>query len=159
MNKCNVKTFDVPLYDWDGLFNKLINAYRESTVDSFTTSSISYLEGLAEILDKKEIDIKGSFETKNPSRWEGDFLIGLYAGNKIRDLLRGFEIAGTLDTIVIKRALNLCTKYIRKVKLLDLDFSDSRVLQISETMMLIHKFMCENKAGMEYLSMILDKEE
>lgn len=159
LNKCNVKTFDVPLYDWDGLFNKLINAYRESTVDSFTTSSISYLEGLAEILDKKEIDIKGSFETKNPSRWEGDFLIGLYAGNKIRDLLRGFEIAGTLDTIVIKRALNLCTKYIRKVKLLDLDFSDSRVLQISETMMLIHKFMCENKAGMEYLSMILDKEK
>lgn len=158
LNNCSVKSFDVPLYDWDGLFSKLINAYRESSIDTYTTSVISYVEGLDEILDKKEIEIRGNLEAKNSTKWEGDFLIGLYAGKKIRDLLGGFEIAGTSDPVVLKHTLILCTKYIGKVKSLDLDYSDSRVSQISDTLMFIHKFMCENKAGIEYLSMILDKE-
>ena len=158
LNNCSVKTFDVPLYDWDRLFSKLVEAYMESSVKAYTTPSIAYLEELSAMLDKNEIVIKGNLEEKKSTQWKGDFLIELFAGKKIRDLLRGFEIAGTSDQIVIKHTLSLCTKYIRKVKLLDLDFSDSRVLQISETMMLIHKFMCENKAGKEYLSMLLDKE-
>ena len=158
LNNCSVKTFDVPLYDWDRLFSKLVEAYRKSSIEAYTTSSIAYLEELSAMLDKNEVVIKGNLEEKKSTQWKGDFLIALFAGKKIRDLLRGFEIAGTSDQIVVKQTLSLCTKYIRKVKLLDLDFSDSRVSQISETMMLIHKFMCESKAGTEYLSMILDKE-
>ena len=158
LNNCSVKTFDVPLYDWDGLFSKLVEAYKESSVEAYTTSSIAYLEELSAMLDKNEVVIKGNLEEKNSTQWKGDFLIELFSGKKIRDLLRGLEIAGTSDQIVVKHTLSLCTKYIRKVKLLDLDFSDSRVIQISETMMLIHRFMCENKAGIEYLSMLLDKE-
>ncbi len=158
LNNCSVKSFDVPLYDWDRLFSKLINAYRESSIDSYTTSSISYLEGINEILNKKKIDFRGDFEAKNSAEWEGDFLVGLFASKKIRDLIRGFEIADISDPVVLKHALNLCRNYIGKVKSLSLDFSDSRVSQISDTMMLIHKFMCENEGGTEYLSMILDKE-
>ncbi len=158
LNNCSVKTFDVPLYDWDRLFSKLVEAYKESSVKAYTTPSIAYLEEMSAMLDKNEIVIKGNLEEKNSTQWKGDFLIELFSGKKIRDLLRGLEIAGTSDQIVVKHTLSLCTKYIRKVKLLDLDFSDSRVLQISETMMHIHKFMCENKAGTEYLSLILDKE-
>ena len=158
LNNCSVKTFDVPLYDWDRLFSKLVEAYKESSIETYTTSAIAYLEGLSAILDKNEIVINGNLEEKKATQWKGDFLIELFAGKKIRDLLRGFEIAGTSDQIVVKHTFSLCTKYICKVKLLDLDYSDSRVSQISETMMLIHKFMCENKAGTEYLSMLLDKE-
>lgn len=158
LSNCSVKTFDVPLYDWDRLFSKLIKAYKESSTETYTTSAIAYLEGLSEMLDKNEIIIKGNLEAKNSTQWKGDFLIELFAGKKIRDLLRGFEIAGTPDQIVVEHTLSLCTKYIRKVKLLDLDFSDSRVSQISDSMMFIHKFMCENEAGIEYLSLILDKE-
>ena len=158
LNNCSVKTFDVPLYDWDRLFSKLVKAYKESSIETYTTSAIAYLEGLSAMLDKNEVVINGNLEEKKSTQWKGDFLIELFAGKKIRDLLRGFEIAGTSDQIVVKHTLSLCTKYIRKVKLLDLDFSDSRVSQISETMMFIHKFMCENKAGTEYLRMILDKE-
>ena len=158
LNNCSVKTFDVPLYDWDGLFSKLVEAYKESSVEAYTTPSIAYLEELSAMLDKNEIVIKGNLEEKKSTQWKGDLLIVIFAGKKIRDLLRGFELAGTSDQIVVKHTLVLCTKYISKVKLLDLDFNDSRVSQISETMMLIHKFMCENKAGTEYLSMILDKE-
>ena len=159
LNNCSVKTFDVPLYDWDRLFSKLVKAYKESSLESYTTSSIAYLEGLSEMLDKNEIIIKGDLEAKFSTKWEGEFLIGLYSGRKIQDLLRGLEIAGTSDPIVLKRALDLCTKYIGKVTLLDFDYNDSRVSQISDTMMLIHKFMCENKAGIKYLSMLFDKEE
>lgn len=158
LNNCSVKTFDVPLYDWDGLFSKLVEAYKESFVEAYTTPSIAYLEELSAMLDKNEIVIKGNLEEKKSTQWKGDFLIELFAGKKIRDLLRGFELAGTSDQIVVKHTLVLCTKYISKVKLLGFDFSDSRVSQISETMMLIHKFMCENKAGTEYLSILLDKE-
>lgn len=158
LNNCSIKTFDVPLYDWDGLFSKLVEAYKESSVEAYTTSSIAYLEELSAMLDNNEVVIKGNLEEKKSTQWKGDFLIELFAGKKIRDLLRGFEIAGTSDQIVVKHTLSLCTKYISKVKSLGLDFSDSRVSQISETMMLIHKFMCENKAGTEYLSILLDKE-
>lgn len=158
LNNCSVKTFDVPLYDWNRLFSKLVEAYKESSIETYTTSAIAYLEELSAMLDKNEVVINSNLEEKKATQWKGDFLIELFAGKKIRDLLRGFEIAGTSDQIVVKHTLNLCTKYICKVKLLDLDYGDSRVLQISETMMLIHKFMCENKAGIEYLSILLDKE-
>jgi len=45
-----------------------------------------------------------------------------------------------------------------KVKNLKLDYEDSRTSQLSESLLAIHKFMCDNRAGTEYLRMILDKE-
>ena len=158
LRNCSVSTLDVPLYSWDSLFEKIINAYNTASLENLSTSAIAYIDGLNDMLDKNEIVIKGNLEEKKSTQWKGDLLIVIFAGKKIRDLLRGFELAGTSDQIVVKHTLVLCTKYISKVKLLDLDFNDSRVSQISETMMLIHKFMCENKAGKEYLSMLLDKE-
>ena len=158
LNNCSVKTFDVPLYEWDGLFSKLVNAYKESSIEAYTTSTIAYLEGLSEMLDKNEVIIKGNLEEEKNTQWEGDFLVDLYVGKKMRDLLSGFIFANTSDPIVIEHTLNLCRKYVCKVKSLLLDYSDSRVSQVSDTLMLIHQFMCENKTGIEYLSLILDKD-
>lgn len=158
LNNCSVKTFDVPLYEWDGLFSKLVNAYKESSIEAYTTSSIAYLEGLSEMLDKNEVIIKGNLEEEKNTQWEGDFLVGLYVGKKMRDLLSGFIFANTSDPIVIEHTLNLCRKYVCKVKSLLLDYSDSRVSQVSDTLMLIHQFMCQNKEGTEYLSLLLDKD-
>lgn len=158
LNNCSVKTFDVPLYDWDGLFSKLVNAYKLSSIESYTTSSIAYLEGLSEMLDKNEVIIKGNLEEKNSTQWKGDLLVRLHVGNKIKDLLRGLKFANISDSIVVEHSLNLCRKYILKVKSLVLDYGDSRVSQISETLMIIHQYMCENKAGIEYLSLLLDKD-
>lgn len=158
LNNCSVKTFDVPLYDWDRLFSKLAKAYRESTIEAYTTSSIAYLEGLVEILDKNEVEFKGNFEEKKTTQWKGDFLVELYVGKKMRDLLRVFKFVNTSDPVVIEHTLDLCRKYVCKVKSLVWDYSDSRTSQISDTLMLIHQFMCENNAGIEYLSLLLDKE-
>lgn len=158
LNNCSITTFDISLYDWDGLFYKLVNAYNKSSIEAYTTSSVAYLEGLSKMLDKNKVILKGNIEDQNSIQWEGDFLVALYVGKKMRDLLRGFKVANTSDTVVIEQALNLCRKYICKVKSLVLDYSDSRVSQISDTLMLIHQFMCENKFGIDYLSMVLDKE-
>ena len=158
LNNCSIKTFDVPLYDWDRLYSKLIKAYKESTIATYTTSSIAYLEGLSEILDKNKVIIKGNLEEEKNTQWEGDFLVDLYVGKKMRDLLRGFKFANTSDSVVMGHTLNLCRKYLGKVKSLMLDYGDSRVSQISDTLMLIHQFMCENKVGTEYLSLLLDKD-
>lgn len=158
LNGCSVKRFDVPLYDWGNLFNKLIKAYKELLIETYTTSSIDYLEGLSEMLDKSEVIIKGNLEETKFTKWDGDFKVELFVGIKIRDLLKGIKCANTSDYVVIEHTLNLCRKYIGKVKSLVLDYSDTRVSQISKTLMLIHQFMCEHNAGIEYLSMMLCKE-
>lgn len=157
LHSMDVRTFDVPLYDWDKLFEKIIKAYRESFIESYTTESIIYLEGLNDMLDKDEIHIKGELGDEKSIEWNGVFLVMLFAGNKIRNLLLGFEEAQISDSIVINYTLNLCRKYISKIKLLELDYNDTRTSQISETLMLIHRFMCVKDAGIEYLSLILDK--
>lgn len=158
LRNCSIQYQDVPVYDWDALFEKIIKAYNRASLDEYTTSSIGYLEELNMMLDKSEIIIKGDYSEEQESHWKGVFSVILFASNKIRDFLKGYEDAQIADSTVQKQTHNLLLKYVYKVKSMDLDYSDSRVSQISETMMLIHKFMCENKAGTEYLSMILDKE-
>lgn len=158
LRNMGVRSFDVPLYNWDRLFEKIISAYNDSFVSGCTTASIAYLEELNDMLGKDKIIFKGEFEKENNTEWKGDLLVTLYFSNKIRNLLKGFEEAQISDSLVVKYTLNLCRNYIRKVKSIELDFSDSRVSHISDAMMLIHKFMCENKAGIEYLSLLLDKD-
>ena len=158
MRNMGVRTFDVPLYDWNTLFDKIINAYKESFVEGYTTASIAYIEELSDMLDKDAVSIKDNYDKKENTDWKGDFLVTLYAGKKIRNLIIGFLEAEITDPIVVKYTLNLCRKYIDKVKTLSLDYSDSRLSEFSETLMLIHRIMCENKAGIEYLSLLLDKE-
>lgn len=158
MRNMGVRTFDVPLYDWNKLFDKIINAYKESFVDSYTTASIAYIEELSDMLDKEIISIKENYDKNETTEWKGDFLVTLYAGKKIRNLLMVFLEAEITDSIVVKYALNLCRKYIDKVKSQSLDFSDSRLSEFSETLMLIHQFMCENNAGTEYLRLLLSQE-
>ena len=151
LNNCSIKTFDVPLYDWDRLFSKLVEAYKESSVEAYTTPSIAYLEELSAMLDKNEIFIKGSLDTDKPTKWDGTFLVSLFAGKKIQDLVKGLEAADVSDSTVLKYAMNLCRKYITKVKTLTLDYEDSRTSQLSEYLLSVHKFMCANEGGIEYL--------
>lgn len=158
LNLCSVTTLDVPLYDWDGLFMKIINAYNIIPIDNLTTSSIAYVEELSDVLDRDQIQVKGYMDHEKTTCWEGRFLITLHVGRKIQDLLKGFEAAEVSDSVLLKHTINLCRKYISVFKSLALDYEDSRVEQLSKTLLSIHKFMCENNAGIEYLSMLLNKE-
>ena len=158
LNHCSITTLDVPTYEWNQLFEKIISAYQLASVNILTTSSIAYIEELSDMLDKDEILIKGNLEKEKPVIWDGEFLISMYAGKKIKDLLEGIELGEVKDPVMQKFLLNLCRKYIAKLKNLKLDYEDSRISQLSESLLAIHKFMCENKAGTEYLSLLLDKE-
>ena len=158
LRNCSVSTLDVPSYSWDLLFEKIINAYNTASLDNLTTSAIAYIDELNDMLDKNEISIKGSLDSDKPSKWDGTFLISLFAGRKIQDLVGGLEAAEVSDSIVLKYTMNLCRKYLAKVKTLTLDYEDSRTSQLSESLLSVHKFMCANKGGKEYLSMILGKE-
>ena len=158
LNNCSVSTLDVPTYRWDILFEKIINACNNASQDSLTTSAIAYIDGLSDMLDKDEISIKGEIDKEKPTKWEGTFLVTLFAGKKIQDLVKGLETAEVSDLTVLKYTMNLCRKYITKVKTQTLDFEDSRTSLLSDYLLAVHKFMCANEGGIEYLSMILDKE-
>ncbi len=158
LNKCSVTTLDVSLYDWDGLFKKIIDAYNLISIDNLTTSSIAYVEELSDMLDKDKILVKGYIDNEDNTCWEGQFLITSHVGRKIHDLLKGFEVAKVSDSILLKHTMNLCRKYISVFRSLALDYEDSRVEHLSQALLSIHKFMYENNAGIEYLSLLLDKE-
>ena len=158
LNNCSVSTLDVPIYRWDILFEKIINACNNAPFDTLTTSAIAYIDELSDMLDKDEISIKGEIDKEKLTKWDGAFLVTLFAGKKIQDLVKGLETAEVSDPTVLKYTMNLCRKYITKVKTQTLDYEDSRTSQLSEYLLAVHKFMCANEGEIEYLSLILDKE-
>ena len=158
LNNCSISTLDVPTYCWDLLFEKIINACNNASVDNLTTSAIAYIDELSDMLDKDEISIKGEIDKEKQTQWDGAFLVSLFVGKKIQDLVKGLEAAEVSDPTVLKYTMNLCRKYITKVKTQVLDYEDSRTSQLSEYLLSVHKFMCANDGGIDYLSLILDKE-
>jgi hypothetical protein len=151
----SVSYLSLPLYDWNSLFESLISAYKQALTGHYQTSSIAYIEEIGDMLDQKEIMVRKTFEKEDPTKWEGDFLITLHAGRKLKDLLEGFDQAAQIDGIITKYLLNLCRKFVLKVTSLSLDLDDIRTSQLSECLIPVHQFMCKNKAGAEYLGMIL----
>lgn len=158
LNNCSVSTLNVPIYSWDFLFEKIIKACNNATVDNLTTSAIAYIDELSDMIEKDDISIKGYIDKEKTTRWHGTFLITLFAGKKLQDLVKGLEIAEVSDPTVLKYTMDLCRKYITKVKNLTLDYEDSRTSQLAEYLLSVHNFMCANEGGIEYLRMILDKE-
>lgn len=158
LNNCSVSTLNVPTYSWDILFEKIIKSCNNATVDNLTTSAIAYIDELSDMIEKDEISIKGNIDKEKTTRWDGTLLVTLFAGKKIQDLVKGLEASEVSDPTVSKYTMNLCRKYITKVKALAWDYEDPRTSQLSEYLLAVHNFMCANERGIEYLRMILDKE-
>ncbi len=157
LNHSSVSALSVPLYDWDSLFESIIVAYKQALSGLYQTSSIAYIEEIGDMLDKKEIMVRKTFEKEEPTKWEGDFLITLHAGRKLKNLLDGFDLAVQPDEIIIKYLKALCHKYLTKVFSQTFDTNDKRISLLSESLLAIHKFMCQNKAGNEYLEYLFGK--
>lgn len=158
LNNCSISTIDVPVYSWNLLFEKIIDAYNRVSLNKFATSAIAYIDELSDMLDRDKISVKSNIDKERSTQWDGLFLISLHVGGKIRDLVKSLEAAEVSDPTVLKYTMNLCRKYILNIKTLTLNYEDSRTSQLSESLLSVHKFMCANKGGKEYLSMILDKE-
>ena len=56
--------------DWDGLFSKLVKAYKELSMVTYASSAIAYLEGLSGMLDKNEVVINGNLEEGKSTFWK-----------------------------------------------------------------------------------------
>lgn len=155
---CSITTLDVPVYRWDLLFEKIINAYKATSFENFTTSAIVYIDKLSEILDRNVISVKGHIDNEKETQYKGEYMISLYVGRKIQDLVDGIETAKVSDSTILKCTMNLCRKFIKKLKDMTCDHEMSPKSHLPEYLLSVHKFMCANKKGKEYLNIILDKE-
>jgi len=155
---CSITTLDVPVYRWDLLFEKIINAYNATSFENFTTSAIVYIDKLSEILDRNVISVKGHINNEKETQYKGEYMISLYVGRKIQDLVEGLETAEVSDSTILKCTMNLCRKFIKKLKDMTCDHEMSTKSLLPEYLLSVHKFMCANKKGKEYLNIILDKE-
>lgn len=155
---CSITTLDVPIYRWDLLFEKIINAYNATSFENFTTSAIVYIDKLSEILDRNVISVKGHIDNEKETQYKGEYMISLYVGRKIQDLVEGLETAEVSDSTILKCTMNLCRKFIKKLKDMTCDHEMSTESLLPEYLLSVHKFMCANKKGKEYLNIILDKE-
>ena len=158
LNHCSVATLNAPIYDWNKLFEKIINGYNTASLGKLTTSAITYIEELSDMLDRDKIFVKSSMNDVKPVQWDGAFLVTLHAGRKLQDLTKSLETAMVSDSIVLKYTMNLCRKFIARVKILTLEYEDSRISKLSESLLYVHKFMCANNGATEYLNMILNKD-
>ena len=154
LNECSVSTFDAEGYDWDSLFEKMVSGYKLHSKDIDTSKASDYIEEINSMLDKDKIFIKGNFTRTQRTRWDGELLVVLHAGKKIRDLIESLGLTNFTDNKLIEQINNLCKKYIGKVKSLSLNYEDSRTTQISETLLAVHKFMCGNEAGLDFMKLL-----
>lgn len=157
LNNCSVMTLDVEHYAWEKLFGKIISISKgfDSTVCS--TSFLSYVEEINNILYNKEILIRGSFIKEKTIKWNGDYMITLFAAKKIIDLIMGCQLADITDEYFIDKIKKLCYIWIQKIQSINIDLHDSRTSQLSNCLFTIHEFMIHNNKGLEFLEYFISR--
>lgn len=155
LNQCSIKTIRVPNYEWEDLFNRIIIKWRNSSSNIYDTSIIGYIDAISEMLDQDEISVKGYLYKDKYTTWKGKYIITLHAGNKIYDLLANLEKAKPIDDVVKKHLKKLCIKFLNIMASLQYNLEDSRLSQLSATLLAIHKFLNQIKEDKEYLKYIL----
>ncbi len=151
LNNCSVMTLDVEHYAWEKLFEKIISISKGFDSTLCSTSSLSYVEEIDNILYKKEILIKGSFINEKPVKWNGDYIVTLFAAKKIKDLIKGCQLADITDEYFIEKTNKLCHKWLQKIQNINIDLRDNRTSQLSDCLFAIHEFMIQNNKGLEFL--------
>lgn len=157
LNNCSVMTLDVEPYDWEKLFNKIIFISKGYDSSQWTSSAISYVEEIGSILDKKEILINGTFDQEKATNWYGEYLVTLFAARKIRDLIKGYNMANITDEYFLDKCIQLYKKFLHKIQKIEIDLSDSRTMQLAETLFMIHEFMAKNEKGLDFFGYFISK--
>ena len=156
LNYCSVSTLSVKSRDWDSLFRKIINYYKEpwSSTEVFT-----YIEELGNLLDKDEINIKANMIEKEFRTWKGTFLVTSHVARKLHDLLDSIELSKMNDQDINDRILALCHKFLLKIKGVEIDPLDLRASHFSNALFSIHKFMENKGKGIDFFSYFISKSE
>ena len=154
LNNCSVMSHDVASYAWEDLFDKIIKALKVSNIELCTSSAISYIEEISNVLDCDDIQIYSNYTTQNSSKRSGVDL-SIHAGNKIKDLIKGCNAADISDSYFIDKTTELCQKFLDKILKTKIDLTDDRAHKLSRTLFSIHEFMINHKRGQDFLNSIL----
>lgn len=157
LNHCSITTLSVKPYEWEELFNKIISISKGFSPDQCTSSALSYVEEINNILNKKEILIKATFDKENATIWNNEYLVTLFAANKIRDLIKGYNMANITDEYFSDKCAQLYKNFLQKIQKIEINLSDSRAIQLAETLFLIHEFMAKNEKGLDFLGCFISK--
>ena len=158
LNHCSVETITVPVYDWDYLFYRVMSLSKQTSSEQ-ERHLIAYIKEIGIMLNQDVIEIKGTFEDNKSVKWEGDYLVALYTGRKIRDLLDGLKKVPPFGEKVTNLLLDISRRYVSKVVKLNPYADDPRIPQLSDDLLAVHEFMCQEKAGAEYVNLILGNSE
>lgn len=156
LNSCSIMTLDVEHYAWEELFEKIISISKRFAPTQCSTSSISYVEEIENILYKNEILIRGSFIKEKNVKWNGEYIVTLFAAKKIK---KGCQLANITDEYFIDKINKLCHKWLQKIQNINIDLRDNRTSQLSDCLFAIHEFMTQNKKGFEFLRYFIQKNE
>ena len=151
LNNSSLNKFCVPTYHWDMLFDKIINNCKLSLLGLYSTPIIGYIDKIAEMLEQKSIYVRGYIDKEKKTKWKGDFITCLHAGDKIRDLILGLESAPPVDDVVDTHLMKLCKKFLSEVFSLEIDLDDTRTHDISSALLSVHQYLNKKKADKEYL--------
>lgn len=157
LNNCSVMTLDVKPYGWEELFDKIISISKRFDPSQCTSSALSYVEEIDNILNKKEILIKATFDEEKAINWNGEYLITLFAAKKICNLIEGCNIANITDEYFIDKCVQLYKKFLNRIQKIEFDMSDSRTVQLAKTLFMIHEFMAKHENGIDFLKYFLSQ--
>lgn len=157
LNNCSVMTLDVEPCEWEELFNKIISISKRFAPNQCSSAAIFYVEEIDNILNKTEISIKATFDKEKFAIWTDDYLVTLFASSKIKDLLKGCQLANITDEYFIDKTSKLCHKWLQKIQNSNIDLYDQRTSEISECLFAVHEFMVQHEKGLEFLGYFYQK--
>ncbi|MFT0231897.1 hypothetical protein ACMSFF_08905 [Bacteroides faecis] len=99
-----------------------------------------------------------SLKKKNV-KWSGEYIVTLFAAKKIKDLIKGCQLANITDGYFIDKINKLCHKWLQKIQNINIDLCDNRTSQLSDCLFAIHEFMVQNEKGLEFLGYFIPKTE
>ena len=137
--------------------DKIISISKGFTTGQCTSSALSYVEEIDNILNKKEILIKATFDKEKSTIWNGEYLVTLFVANKIRDFIKGYNIANITDKYFLDKCIQLYKNFLQKIQKIEINLSDSRSIQLAETLFMIHEFMAKNEKGLDFFEYFISK--
>ncbi len=147
----SVTKFSVASEDWQALFNKIVNAYKTYKTTVCPIMAIRYVDELGKLFDETPIIFRAALHEENSIIWDGNCVSALYATDKLQDLLNGLQSANIDDEVLTTHILNVCHKFLRRLKQLDFKPTDPRTIRFAETLSSVCDFMVKHNAGIDFL--------
>ena len=103
------------------------------------------------IFNSNQVNIRGHFDKEKTYRWDEPFVLLLFAGSKIEDLIHGLDLAKSTDKTIIQYTMDVCKRFLGEVNIQDFDYTDKRIKQLARAIFVVHSFMNAHESGVEFL--------